>query len=53
MNVPQPRSDEEIAESAARDRLWQARCRPVIHQDIYGVKRYIYSAPGCEYGKYE
>jgi hypothetical protein len=37
-------------ESAERDRLWLARCRPVIKQDRYGVGRYHYAAPGCEFG---
>jgi hypothetical protein len=53
IEVPQPKSEKDIADAAARDRLWQARCRPVIRQDQYGVRRYHYSAPGCEYGKYE
>jgi hypothetical protein len=51
--IPQPTGEEDVAEAAARDRLWQARCHPVIRQDMHGVRRYIYSAPGCEYGKYE
>jgi hypothetical protein len=34
----------------ARDRRWLARCRPVIEYDHYGVARYHYSAPGCEFG---
>jgi len=53
IEIPQPRSEKEIADSAARERLWQARCRPTIRQDQYGVRRYHYAAPGCEYGKYE
>lgn len=53
IEVPQPRTEKEIADAAERDRLWQARCRPVIRQDHYGVRRYHYAAPGCEYGKYE
>ena len=24
--------------------------RPVVHQDPYGVPRYEYAAPGCEFG---
>jgi hypothetical protein len=48
-----PKTEREVTEAADRDRLWQARCRPVIRQDQYGVRRYHYSAPGCEYGKYE
>jgi hypothetical protein len=53
IEVPQPRTEREIAEAAERERLWQARCRPVIRQDHYGVRRYHYAVPDCEYGKYE
>ncbi len=53
IEVPPPRGEKEIADAAARERLWQARCRPAIRQDQYGVRRYHYAAPGCEYGKYE
>ncbi len=51
--VPQPQTEKDIADAAARERLWQARCKPVIRQDQHGVRRYHYAAPGCEYGKYE
>jgi hypothetical protein len=53
IRVPQPQTEQETTETATRERLWQARCRPVIRQDQYGVRRYHYAAPGCEYGKYE
>ncbi len=53
IEVPQPKTEKEIADAAERQRLWQARCKPVIRQDHYGVRRYHYAAPGCEYGKYE
>jgi hypothetical protein len=53
IEVPQPTSEEEIAGFEERDRLWRARCNPVVKQDMYGVSRYSYSAPGCDYGKYE
>lgn len=53
VSVPPPASQQDIADADARERLWQARCRPVIRQDTYGVRRYHYAAPGCEYGKYE
>jgi len=46
-------TDEEMAEFARRDRLWLARCRPVVRADEFGVNRYYYSAPGCEFGRYE
>jgi hypothetical protein len=53
IHVQGPQSPEEIAETTERDRLWQARCRPAVHQDAFGVNRYRYAAAGCEYGKYE
>lgn len=49
--VPQPVNDQERAAAEARDRRWVERCRPVIRQDAYGVPRYQYAAPGCEYGR--
>jgi hypothetical protein len=49
--VPGPRDAQEEAEFIARDRKWVARCRPVIRQDQYGVGRYHYAAPGCEFGR--
>jgi hypothetical protein len=51
--VPDVRSEREIAEAAEHDRLWTARCHPVAQHDAYGVKRYVYAASGCEYGRYE
>jgi hypothetical protein len=53
ISVPQPQTEKDVADAAARDRLWQARCRPVIRQDQHGVRRYQYAAAGCDYGKYE
>jgi hypothetical protein len=53
IRVPPPSSEEDAAEAAERERRWVARCRPIIRQDRYGVGRYQYAAPGCEYGKYE
>ena len=50
-HVPGPRNAQEEAEFIARDRKWIARCRPVIRQDQYGVSRYHYAAPGCEFGR--
>jgi hypothetical protein len=46
-------TEQEEAESAERHRKWVARCRPVIKQDQFGVGRYVYAAPGCEFGKYQ
>jgi hypothetical protein len=48
-----PRAEREAAEAAEREARWVARCRPSVRQDQYGVPRYRYAAPGCEYGKYE
>jgi len=48
--VPQA-TGSELAAIEARDRRWEARCRPTIRQDAYGMPRYTYAAPGCEYGR--
>jgi hypothetical protein len=48
--VPEPLGEAEKARLAAHDRKWMARCHPVIEHDRYGVARYRYSAPGCEFG---
>jgi hypothetical protein len=48
--VPQALDEVQKAEVATRDRKWVARCHPVIRRDGYGVARYHYSAPGCEFG---
>jgi len=47
--VPEP-GEQEKARMTARYRRWLARCRPVAEYDHYGVARYHYSAPGCEFG---
>jgi hypothetical protein len=48
--VPEALGEAEKAQIAERDRKWLARCHPVIEHDRYGVARYRYSAPGCEFG---
>jgi hypothetical protein len=48
--VPEPLGDTEKGQVAARDHKWLTRCRPVIQYDRYGVARYHYAAPGCEFG---
>jgi hypothetical protein len=53
ITVAPARSEEEIADFNLRDRLWRARCKPVVRQDADGIARYSYSAPGCDYGRYE
>ena len=53
LTVPPPASEAQAREIEKDERLWRDRCRPVIKQDRYGVNRYVYAAPGCEFGKYE
>jgi hypothetical protein len=48
--VPEPLGEAEKSQITARDHQWLARCHPVIQRDRYGVPRYHYSAPGCEFG---
>jgi len=48
--VPQPRDAAERARASEEDRRWVARCRPTLRQDRYGVPRYQYARPGCEFG---
>lgn len=48
--VPEVRGEQQKAQAAARDRNWLSRCHPVVEHDIYGVARYRYAAPGCEFG---
>lgn len=42
---------QDMAESREREARWVARCKPQLRHDRYGVNRYIYAAPGCEYGQ--
>lgn len=48
--VPGTFGDAEKTLAEKRDRKWMARCRPVVEPDRYGVPRYHYAAPGCEFG---
>ncbi len=48
--VPPAADEIERTHAAERDRKWEARCKPTIAQDRYGVPRYQYAAPGCEFG---
>jgi hypothetical protein len=48
--VPDAVGEEEKAEVNERDRKWLAHCRPLIMRDGYGVARYRYAAPDCEFG---
>ena len=48
--VPEALGEADKARLATRDHKWLAHCRPVIERDRYGVARYHYVAPGCEFG---
>jgi hypothetical protein len=49
--VPPASSEQESTAIRRRVERWQARCRPVMRQDAYGVERYRYAAPGCDFGR--
>ena len=51
--VPEPTNEADRALSAERDHKWEERCRPTIVQDRFGVPRYQYAAPRCEFGVIE
>jgi hypothetical protein len=51
--VPSPMSEAERQRAGERDQKWERRCRPVVFQDMYGVPRYRYAAPGCAFGVIE
>lgn len=42
---------EALKAALERDRKWEARCKPVLRTDAYGVGRYTYAARGCEFGQ--
>ncbi len=48
--VPPPATEEEHARAAEREHRWEQRCKPIVRQDRFGVARYWYAAPGCEFG---
>jgi hypothetical protein len=48
--VPRGLGEAEKVQAATRERRWLIHCHPVIERDAYGVARYYYAAPGCEYG---
>lgn len=50
--IPEPASDADKGISTEREHRWEQRCRPQIAVDRYGVGRYVYSEPGCEFGAY-
>lgn len=46
----EPLTEQEVAESREREQRWRERCRPLVERDHYGVARYVYARPGCEFG---
>jgi hypothetical protein len=48
--VPPPADEAAAKRSLERQRRWADRCRPTLTPDQYGVPRYRYAAPGCEFG---
>ena len=44
---------EASQESFKRDSKWLAFCKPVVVRDGFGVDRYVYAKPGCEFGRSE
>jgi len=51
--IPSPgRAPSRRSRGAAARQTLEARCRPIVRQDQFGVERYVYVAPGCEFGKY-
>lgn len=52
-HVPEPQTEAEKAEAARRDHEWMLACEPKLIRDRYGVMRYAYSKPGCEFGSPE
>ena len=53
VHLREPLGEREMAEAAARDRRWLARCEPIVRQDRNGVRRYLYAAPDCDVGRFE
>ncbi len=52
-HVPGFDTEQEAKESMAQDRKWVSFCKPVVFTDRYGVSRYSYARPGCEFGRSE
>ena len=48
--VPPPVDEAAAKRSQERERRWVDRCRPTVTPDGYGVTRYTYALPGCEFG---
>jgi hypothetical protein len=50
IQVPQPTSEADIAARDESVKKWETECGVKLVRDQYGVMRYTYSKPGCEYG---
>ena len=48
--VAPPLDAAAAARALEREHRWVDRCRPTSEPDRYGVARYRYAAPGCEFG---
>jgi len=48
--VPPPADDAAAKRALEREHRWVTRCRPTLVPDRYGVSRYTYATPGCEFG---
>ena len=49
-SLREPNADD-IADVREREARWVARCKPHLRADRHGVGRYVYAAPGCEFGQ--
>ncbi len=50
-NVEQERLDAQAQQR--EDAKWEAFCKPTFRTDQFGVRRAIYAAQGCEFGRSE
>jgi hypothetical protein len=48
--APQKITRQEAIDETARIAKWEEVCKPRISRDRYGVARYSYAQPDCEYG---
>jgi len=48
--VPPPLGRNARMRAVDRDHRWVDRCHPAVRPDRYGVGRYHYAMPGCEFG---
>ena len=52
IHVPQPTSAADIEAQQRRIKEWEVECGVKYVRDQYGVMRYTYNAPGCEFGSH-